>query len=136
MNEHARKLVAQIKAIESEDDQFNHIYGLSRSDQSELQRVMSPEFRARYNRFAERSATRSAEQIREEQLEQARRGRAENEADMVEVLLENRERLKPNDLKWIQDIDATAAGLTGITFTPRQKQVVRDIYLKYYAGAS
>ena len=56
--------------------------------------------------------------------------------DMVEVLLENRERLKPNDLKWIQDIDATAAGLVGITFTPRQQQVIRDIYLKYYAGAS
>ena len=55
---------------------------------------------------------------------------------MVEVLLENRERLKPNDLKWIQDIDATAAGLVGITFTPRQQQVIRDIYLKYYAGAS
>ena len=136
MNSRAKQLVEAIKALELEEDQFKFIHELSRGDQSELQRVMSPEFRARYNRYAERSATRSAEQIREEQLEQARRGRAENEADMVEVLLENRERLKPNDLKWIQDIDATAAGLVGITFTPRQKQVVRDIYLKYYAGAS
>ena len=136
MNDHARKLVAKIKAIENEDEQFNHIYGLSRSDQSELQRVMSPEFRARYHRWVEIKSRKSDVEIREEQLERARQGKAANETDMVEVLLENRDRLRPNDRTWIENIDATAAGLVGIAFTPRQSQVIREIYARYYAGAS
>ena len=55
---------------------------------------------------------------------------------MVEVLLENRDRLRPNDREWIEKIDATAAGLVGIAFTPRQSKVIREIYFRYYAGAS
>ena len=136
MNDHARKLVAKIKAIENEDDQFSHIYGLKRSDQSELQRVMSPEFRARYHRWVEIKSRKSDVEIREEQLERARQGKADNETDMVEVLLENRDRLRPNDRTWIENIDATAAGLVGIAFTPRQSQAIREIYARYYAGAS
>ena len=136
MNDRARKLVAQIKAIEGEDDQFSHIYGLTRSDQSELQRVMSPEFKARYHRWVEIKSRKSDVEIREAQLEQARQGKAANESDMVEVLLENRDRLRPNDREWIEKIDATAAGLVGIAFTPRQSQVIREIYFRYYAGAS
>ena len=65
VNDRARKLVAQIKAIEGEDDQFSHIYGLSRSDQSELQRVMSPEFKARYHRWVEIKSRKSDVEIRE-----------------------------------------------------------------------
>ena len=136
MNDRVRRLVTEIRELPDETARFEFIAARSRSDQSEVQRVMAPATRDRFLRFLETRSRLTDAQRREATLEEARRGKATSVADMVEVLLENRERLRPADRTWVQDIEATAASLVGIAYTPRQEQVIRDIYFRYYAGAS
>jgi hypothetical protein len=60
-------------------------------------------------------------------------GLATDPADMVDALLHVDNQLRRKDLEWIRDMDQTAAGFRSFTgFTPRQREVIRDIYRRYF----
>ncbi len=48
--------------------------------------------------------------------------------DIVDEMLKNPKRLTRNELEWVQKIDKTTAGFINTEFTPRQRQVINDIY--------
>ncbi len=51
--------------------------------------------------------------------------------DKVDEMLENPTRLIGSQLEWVKKIDKTAAGFKAMDFTPRQSEVLDDIYNKF-----
>jgi DNA-binding TFAR19-related protein (PDSD5 family) len=66
-------------------------------------------------------------------LEEARAGRATSPDAMIEVLLEIRGRLRPNDAVWIDRIRQSTAGRG---YSRKQAAVLAGIYERYYGSAT
>jgi hypothetical protein len=68
------------------------------------------------------------------QLRRALDGLATDPSDMVEALLHIEHRLRPKHREWIRDMDETASRFRVFTgFTPRQSEVISEIYRKYFS---
>lgn len=50
---------------------------------------------------------------------------------MMDVMLKNPEFLREKELSWVKKIDQTVAGFREQNLTPRQEEVLRDIFEKY-----
>jgi hypothetical protein len=80
---------------------------------------------------------RSIEQARSPRLSRALEGLATDPADMVDALLHVEHQLRERDREWIRVMDETAAGFRSFAgFTPRQAEVIRDIYGRYLAAGT
>jgi tetratricopeptide (TPR) repeat protein len=67
------------------------------------------------------------------QLRRALDGLATDPSDMVEALLHIEQRLRSRDREWIRDMYQTASQFYAFTgYTPRQSEVIVDIYRKYF----
>jgi|GEM_PF-6877543 len=65
-------------------------------------------------------------------LVRALRGDAKTPSEMVEALLHIEAQLRPGDRTWIRKIDETAAEFSAHPgYTPRQEEVIEDIYRRY-----
>lgn len=54
--------------------------------------------------------------------------------EMIDTMLKGRKLLTPSELKWVERIDRTVARFEGPTqLTPRQREVIADIFEKYRA---
>lgn len=66
-------------------------------------------------------------------LRHALDGLATGPSDMVEALLHFEDRLRPRDREWIRDMDETASRFHVFSgFTPRQSEVILQIYRRYF----
>lgn len=51
--------------------------------------------------------------------------------NMVDEMLKNPKRLTETELDWVKKIDKTTAGFRNTEFTPRQCEVIIDIYDRF-----
>jgi Flp pilus assembly protein TadD len=80
---------------------------------------------------------RAVMQARSSRLVRALHGLATDPADMVDALLHVEHQLREGDRDWIRVMDETAAGFRSFAgFTPRQAEVIRDIYRRYLAAGT
>ncbi len=65
------------------------------------------------------------------ELEDCNGGIIDKVFDMVDEMLKNPNKLTRNELDWVSKIDQTVGGFTYTGFTPRQSEVIIDIYEKF-----
>jgi hypothetical protein len=107
--------------------------GLPDDRLSAFRRILAPADQAKLDALRLAKARAAKQPTLTSWLEDARAGRATTPDAMIEVLLEIRERLRPNDALWVDRIQRSTAGRG---YSRKQAALIKGVYERYYGSAT
>lgn len=125
------RLLEELQAI-PKGERLEYLAGLPTDRRAQFKRILPREDIKKLNDHVDRQLRRRSLPTYESWIADARAGRATTPDAMVDVLLEQPDRLRPQDLTWIRRITETASAGS---YSKRQEAVIRAIYARYFPTA-
>ncbi len=125
-----RRMLEELAAI-PRPERLAWMAALPDERRAAYRRILGPEDRRKLDQLMLARAREARRPSLTGWLEEARAGRATSPDAMIEVLLEIRDRLRPNDARWVDRIRRSTAGRG---YSRKQAALIKDLYARYYGS--
>ena len=131
------ELIATLKALPDRTTRYAWLDGLDRTERNAVLNRLPAGDRQRYRAHEESRLKANHRRVAEDDAarrrEAALAGRATDIADMIEALYTVMPKLTESQREWVERIDRSASASDRRSkFTPRQAEVIRDLYRKRF----
>lgn len=133
-------LIEHLKSLPDRAARYAWLDGLDRTERNAVLNRLGEDDRRKYRLHEENARKAAKKQVATDEADRRRAealaGRARDMADMIEALYTVMPRLTEAQRDWVERIDQSAAASKRDGFTPRQAEVIRDLYRKQFQKRS